>query len=595
MIRIAAIMVGAIVFCAQPAAEAQTILRVDCTATDPSPDGTTWPKAYPHVQDALAAAAGIAVPGSPVHIWVAECTYMPDGGYITPGGAHTSGSGFTSAEFQLIDNVEVYGGFPTGGGDGAFEARDPDPDSNGTVLSGDLSGDDGPLRVQDLAACFSGWDVPLQPGCETFDYDTDGDVDRLDLPSFLAANGYGENSSDVVWSVQTDASAILDGVRVSGAVDEGMYNHESSTTVTRCRFEGNASGGEGGGMHNFKSSPTLSHCTFSGNVADSRGGGLFNGSGGTPTLNDCTFDRNVSTSSGGGLANRGSVPNLSGCSFTGNVADWRGGAVYNETGITSLFANCSFIGNSAGTIGGGMYNGDLCTPTLVNCLFIANSSGQDGGGMYNDECAPLVANCTFSANTADGSGGGMHNVNSAPPVTNCVFWGNVSDADGTSGGPFTDERGQINPALLVSHTCIQDDDPDDASVPFGGTANGNIDDNPLFVRHPDPGPDGEWDGVDDDYGDLRLLPGSPCIDAGDNTAVPAGVIADLDGKSRFLDDPGTPDTGNGTPPIVDMGACERPALPPPVPALATPALVMTTLLLAAIGAVLVRRRATGGT
>ena len=45
-----------------------------------------------------------------------------------------------SATFQLIDCVELYGGFPDGGG--AWEARDGE--ANETVLSGDLAGDDGP-------------------------------------------------------------------------------------------------------------------------------------------------------------------------------------------------------------------------------------------------------------------------------------------------------------------------------------------------------------------------------------------------------------------------------------------------------------------
>jgi len=59
-------------------------------------------------------------------------------------------------------------------------------------------------------------------------------------------------------------------------------------------------------------------------------------------------------------------------------------------------------------------------------------------------------------------------------------------------------------------------------------------------------------------GDYRLAPGSPCIDAGDNLAVPLDLWLDLDRKHRFLDDPGTPDTGRPghRMPIVDMGAYE---------------------------------------
>ena len=46
------------------------------------------------------------------------------------------------------------------------------------------------------------------------------------------------------------------------------------------------------------------------------------------------------------------------------------------------------------------------------------------------------------------------------------------------------------------------------------------------------------------------------IDAAVNGAVPAGVAVDLAGSPRFVDDPVTPDTGLGIPPMVDMGAFE---------------------------------------
>ncbi len=72
---------------------------------------------------------------------------------------------------------------------------------------------------------------------------------------------------------------------------------------------------------------------------------------------------------------------------------------------------------------------------------------------------------------------------------------------------------------------------------------GCIDADPLWIN---PGP----------YGDLRLGPGSPCIDAANNTLVPLGITIDLDGNPRFMDDPATADTGVGPAPIVDMGAFE---------------------------------------
>jgi hypothetical protein len=66
-----------------------------------------------------------------------------------------------------------------------------------------------------------------------------------------------------------------------------------------------------------------------------------------------------------------------------------------------------------------------------------------------------------------------------------------------------------------------------------------------------------------------LLPGSACIDAGDNTVVPPDMLDldrdgntaepipfDIEGRPRFVDQYDITDTGYGTAPIVDMGAFE---------------------------------------
>jgi len=47
---------------------------------------------------------------------------------------------------------------------------------------------------------------------------------------------------------------------------------------------------------------------------------------------------------------------------------------------------------------------------------------------------------------------------------------------------------------------------------------------------------------------MQLLrqPSSPCIDAGTNGAVPAGLTTDLAGRLRLVDDLLTTDTGNAT-------------------------------------------------
>jgi hypothetical protein len=84
---------------------------------------------------------------------------------------------------------------------------------------------------------------------------------------------------------------------------------------------------------------------------------------------------------------------------------------------------------------------------------------------------------------------------------------------------------------------------------LGGTGNFSAD--PSFVNPL--GPDGIAGTGDED---MRIATGSPCIDAGNNNALPAGLLVDLAAAPRRVDDPSTVDTGLGTPPLVDIGAYE---------------------------------------
>ena len=164
--------------------------------------------------------------------------------------------------------------------------------------------------------------------------------------------------------------------------------------------------------------------------------------------------------------------------------------------------------------------------------------------MANDRSSPTLSNVTFSGNSTANYGGGMYNDESSPTLTNCILWGNTAPSGSQI---YNDETSSPS----VTYSLVQ-----------GGYAAGTdvIDADPLFVRNPDPG-DGDWTTPgDNDYGDLRLQAGSPAIDAGNNTAVPAGVSVDLAGNPRFTDHP-QPDfasgtTPIGTPPIVDLGAYE---------------------------------------
>jgi len=231
---------------------------------------------------------------------------------------------------------------------------------------------------------------------------------------------------------------------------------------------------------------------------------------GSPKLTNCTFIQNWAVTFGGGMFNTGdswwpgaSTPNLTNCIFTGNYAQ----------------------------SGGGMASDSYGLPTLVNCIFNKNWAATSGGGMCNSGSGTAMTNCTFGGNES-GEGAGLYNAAGNAALANCILW----DPD-WSGEIWTHNIS----AITLTYSDVRD----------GWPGEGNINADPCFVD-PD-GPDG-IPGTEDD--NLRLRAGSLCIDAGDNNSVPLGITTDLDGNPRFVDDPNTLDKGNGTPPIVDMGAYE---------------------------------------
>ncbi|UCD74173.1 MAG: right-handed parallel beta-helix repeat-containing protein [Phycisphaerales bacterium] len=241
-----------------------------------------------------------------------------------------------------------------------------------------------------------------------------------------------------------------------------------------------------------------------------------NGEGPDSFLGGLTIT-NGEASSGGGMLNLDSSPTVSRCVFVDNSAAW-GGGICNQGGSPTVIA-CTFTDNSASYgDGGGMFNsGD--SSIIVNCSLAGNAANY-GGGIASSSSASTICNCTFTGNTAN-VGAGICTKLGSPLIVNCILWGDIGTEISCLGG---------DPEVRY------------CNVQGGYGGNGNIDADPMFA--------------DPDVGDFHLSPGSPCIDAGDNTAVPDGVMTDLDGKPRFLDDEDTEDTGFGDPPIVDMGAYE---------------------------------------
>ncbi len=225
-----------------------------------------------------------------------------------------------------------------------------------------------------------------------------------------------------------------------------------------------------------------------------------------------------------------------GCDFDGNAAD-AGGALFIQ-GSSPAIIGCTFRGNCAQVSDGGAIYNLAGNPALVNCLMNGNCAAIFGGGIFSDLATLSLVNCTLSDNTAFRGGGITNYAGVKMTLSSCIIWGNHV----AKGGGLEVQILSTSSVEVVNYSCVQD-----LEGAYGG--DGNIDADPSFV--------------DPQQGNYRLEPGSPCIDAADNTAVPKGIDTDLHGNPRFVDDPATKDTGNGDPPIVDMGTYEfQPALCP---------------------------------
>jgi hypothetical protein len=240
-----------------------TIIYVDTQATGNN-DGTSWADAYTN----LYAALFLADSGS--EIWVSQGTHKP--------------GLFRNHTFTLKSGVALYGGFPTGGGDGTREARDPEIYE--TILSGDhgTAGDYSDNSYHVVTA--SGTDETARLDGFTI---RDGNADVSGDPNGKGGGIHNEGGSPTLSNLYVYGNHAL--------VGGGMYNLTGDPSLTALIFEDNKAG-NGAGMYNHLSDPVLKDVLFIQNLAD-LGAGMSNYYS-SPALTDVHFEQNEATDSGGG-------------------------------------------------------------------------------------------------------------------------------------------------------------------------------------------------------------------------------------------------------------------------------------------------------
>lgn len=362
---------------------------------------------------------------------------------------------------------------------------------------------------------------------------------------------FGSSGGGAIHSVSAGATTLVedctfDDNRASrqpvGANGGAVYNNSGSHTYRRCLFIRNQSQSAGAVSDQSGAATLYEDCEFRDNVCDVAGGAAAPTSAGV-RFTRCLFDNNEGGT--GGAMNASAAVTVEWCTFSNNFThppSNQGGAV--AVGAGTVFTDCDFIANRANVAGAVYASGGR----FERCRFADNRTNASGGALWHTGGTIDYINCLIVGTRGSLFGSAVYHANGTATFTNCTIFNNsgagqaLYRANGTLNvvncivrNPGTEFGGTVN----VSYSNVEGG--------FAGT--GNINADPLFV--------------DASMGLYRLQPGSPCIDAGNNAAVPMGVATDLAGAPRFIDDPATADTGAGVPPIVDMGAYEF--LPPPPP------------------------------
>jgi len=368
-----------------------------------------------------------------------------------------------------------------------------------------------------------------------------GDLNNDDGP-VLGDGPRTDNSYHVVVVGAGAPGARIDGLRVSGGFGgdldgAGAILNAGTLTLDRCVVTMNSGGDYFVGSGAVVSTGTLTvlNSTFTQNISGFLGGSSIIALGPATTIIGCDFVQEISF--GGGAAVKGHITAAS-CRFVFSVG-------------TSFFPDLPV---------GGAFHG---SGRLIGCAFVFCAGGLTGEGLSGAvlcESGDLeVVNCTFVRNRADTSAL-LFMSPGALTLSNSLLWQNFLSA------PTGDEGQGAQVSILdgtaaVNHCYIQDLD---GSLGGEGNIGGDPNKEPRILDWL--GPDGEPGTADDD---VRLSPGSPCIDAGSSALLPPDELdldgdgdtsepwpLDLDSLTRRVDVLSTPDTGAGPAPVVDIGAHE---------------------------------------
>ncbi|NML20947.1 T9SS type A sorting domain-containing protein [Pseudoflavitalea sp. G-6-1-2] len=408
------------------------VLYVDSTSGNDANNGVSWAFAHKTLAHSLSIAN---MEGSVIDsILVAKGTYFPTG---APGATDRD-----SAFAILRSRIKLYGGYPAGGG-----VRDHL--ANKVILDGNINN---PADSADNSYHVL---VIVDPR---------NIFDSVVVDGFTIRNGVANGADSKVYkglNVQRNSGAGV------FTLMTGISAQPNLVRFINCTVTGNSSNGEGAGMYNNNSSLSISNCSFTINRTLVSGGGITNVSGASPVINYCIISDNSAVVSGAGMYNHSSDPVIKNSSIMNNIASGigsgNGGGMYNFSNSAPQIDSCIISGNAAARNGGGIGSMGGSNPVIRNSSFIKNSAVNTGGAVYGlSESDPVLYNCTLSENTAQSGAGVYCFVGSDPTLIKCKFIRNIALG---SGGAV----GFANADFLKVDSCeFSDNEAKSGAGIFGG-------------------------------------------------------------------------------------------------------------------------------
>ena len=268
-------------------------------------DGLGWATAWPTIRDALAVVA------EGQEIWIAKGVYYPD---------EVAGGETNSADdsFVLTDHVALVGGF---NGDETF-ADAADPETNITVLSGDIEQDDANVDINGVHTGFESANLHV-----------------------------GTNADQIVYGLSV--SARLTGLIISGGGSggagnvrgAGIYYVGPKLVVERTRVLYNRATNEGGGIYANNGTTTilLDEVEVDHNYGGIAGGGLYMNNGGFLEVYRSSFTNNEANGGGGINLTNGSKARIENTTIADNTANVGGGIKVHGDGVIDAPKNLDLV------------------------------------------------------------------------------------------------------------------------------------------------------------------------------------------------------------------------------------------------------------